>query len=458
VTARITRIALRFFQFIRLFEEKVTIDLGLAMGIGERPYSIPASVARVQEELNARYDSQIKGFINAIVEFPWPTPSLKISVTNRCNLSCKYCYDRISQPPNQMPVDMTSEFLSLVLGKWPKPTNVFLLGGEPFLNPSCVVAALEKCCCRVSVSTNGQVSGSDVDQILRIIRWRRSRGRSTVLQVSCEEGGGIRARHAEVSEGTLHRWSAVCGDQMKVKYTMTEDDIDRIEAIATWYWERGLLVQFDYADGGYGTGVEQDLMPERQKHVYEFVLQTFLSSVEEWTSDPKSRFPILKVKTLLNIALPSAIIQLLQRRPVFSRCGILGYSIYVSPTGRMHPCHRLRSCDYGDFIAEVGEIDRRLKEFHREIGLTILRQCGDCIWRGTCGGVCPAVVHLFGDRACRGRCKFHGTLGDAALTVMADERYRKDIRFDRFLCEIFRLSPHWASLEDFRGEATNKSP
>ena len=258
------------------------------MAIKYRPYAVPGMVRKLQGRLNELYDEGIDVFFRSINKFPWPVPALKISVTNKCNLSCTYCYDKYSQVPFQEPATMEPAFVPQIFERYPNPSYVFVLGGEPFLNPGAVVAILDHCPSRVSISTNGHVSNSRVKQILHQIVRRNELGLATMLQVSCEMGGPIIERNTQNRqhvESIITNFSNICGKYMKVKHTMTQPHVAHIRDIAMWYWDRKLLVQFDYADGGFGKGHNMDLPDEDHITIFEFALEVLRKSFEHWLQD-----------------------------------------------------------------------------------------------------------------------------------------------------------------------------
>lgn len=57
--------------------------------------------------------------------------SLYIDVTNRCNMSCSFCYSSKDRSAWDMPLDYFTE----VCSNLPQPINMRFVGGEPTLHP-----------------------------------------------------------------------------------------------------------------------------------------------------------------------------------------------------------------------------------------------------------------------------------------------------------------------------------
>jgi len=416
------------------------------MAITYRPYAVPSMVVKLQERLNALYDVGVDTFLRSITETPWPEPALKISVTNRCNLSCAYCYDKAFQPPFQKRADMEPSLVAQIFERYSNPSYVFVLGGEPFLNIPAVEAILDHCPSRVAISTNGQVLNSQVDHILDKIVQRNELGQATLLQISCELGGLTVERNTQntlYAENVVTHFANICGRYVRVKYTMTQPDVAHIEEIAQWYWNRELLVQFDYVDGGFGAGFPVDLPDEDHKIVFEFIFESLRASFAEWCQNESDPWLVLHAKTLVNSIFPIVLMQIKQQQPIWTTCGVLGNGIYVGPKGDLYPCHRFKQSKQNRYGILGEETAGQVAQFHREVGPVIRDYCRNCIWRGTCGGMCPAVVYHYGGEMLEGRCKFTGALKDAVWSFLADEQIFSHPRIDEYLSEVARLSPFY---------------
>ena len=402
------------------------------MSIRNRPYTITRMALQSQEKLNECYDKGIDDFHSAVYETLRPRPPLRLSVTNRCNLSCTYCYDKEGQPPFQQSEDMDPAIVSKIFEKYPNPSSVLILGGEPFLNIPAVEAILDHYQGIVSISTNGQVANDQVDHLLHKIVERNKDGKPTVLQVSSELGGFTNERNTRNAEEILTHFVPICGACLIVKYTMTQPDVANIKKIVRWYWDRKLCVQFDYADGGSGSGIPVDLPDEDRITIFEFALEALRNSFADWLQDESDSWPIIRVRSLLDRVFTKTLTQLEDQNPIWSSCGILGHSIYVGPKGELYPCHRWKYA--GQSYGALGEdMTGKVEQFHREVGPRTKDYCHGCIWRGGCGGICPAVVCNYGGKSLEGRCKFIGALRDAVWSFLADEQILSHPRIDEYI-------------------------
>ncbi|MAF46873.1 MAG: radical SAM protein [Rhodospirillales bacterium] len=425
------------------------------MGFHSRPYATSVEADEMLAALNDRYDSSKGQFLGKITQRPWTNPALRISVTNRCNLSCTYCYDRIYQPPLRAKSDMDAEQVRNIFARYPNPSYVFVLGGEPFLNPDAVIEILDACPSRMTISSNGQLFNPDVEAVLAAIAKRLRSGRQTLLQISSEEGGKSTERGTTDNEGLLLKFAGALDGRIKIKFTMTETDVPEIENIASWYWRRSLPVQFDFADGGHGDGRDQDISEDNAKRVHEFTRRALDAAFDEWVpADGADSWPLRRIKTLLNVIFPRAIMQVMKGFPVHSACGILGHSIYFGPSGEAAPCHRWRQHQY-KHPGDSENLTEEIRQFHSDVGADAMAACETCQWRASCGGVCPAVMNIYGPGAIAGRCKFQGALTDATFGFIMDRKYEDDPRHAAFLDHVISQSSFEALLDSDRIRAAS---
>jgi len=414
------------------------------MSVEDRPYKLPDKVLAIQSILNEMFDLNIDQFYEMICSKPLDNPSLYISVTNRCNLNCEYCYDKKSQPPFQEPVDMDVDLVAKIFKTIKDPDYVFVLGGEPLLNPSAIEAAINHCPSRVGVSTNGHILNENVKKLLHTIARRNIEGKPATLQFSCDLGGISEKRHTRESqriENKLLEFSNICGKRLKVKYTLTEEDIPALSDIAKWYWDRNIFVQFDYADGAYGDGFPVDLPDSSMSDVYHFILQTLYDCFSQWLNDQDNIHIVLRAKLLINHVFSSILERIQEQQPVWTSCKVLGHSYYVSPKGELYPCHRFKNHRESYGIIGENKIEE-IKKFHSEIVPTIRNYCKNCLYRGCCGCFCPAIVYGYGQKSVTGRCKFTGALRDALLTFFLDDKIRSNPDIDKYISIVNRFSPH----------------
>lgn len=410
------------------------------MAILNRPYKIPNMVLNIHNVLNELYDDRFDNFLKTVYSSPLPNTALRISVTNRCNLSCKYCYDKMSQPPFQEPVDMDPKIVQKIFANYPNPSNIFILGGEPFLNPSAVIAILKQFSSSISISTNGQILNNDIKRILSLILQRNKLGMPTMLQVSCEEGGVTIDRSTKNVEKIIKNITCGCGRFVKIKYTLTQPNIPFVHKIAKWYWDRKMLVQFDFADGGYGEGHFSDISEKNRILIFEFISNILHESFLNWLGGESDLWALLQVKVLLDHILPDIIMQINQQSPIWSMCGILGHSIYIGPKGSLYPCHRIKYSKQDSYGLIGDKITEKIVRFHCRIGPAVKSYCKCCIWRGCCGGICPSVIYNYGNDMLQGRCKFFGAIKDAVWAFLTDDEIISNPKIDDYLKGVTHFS------------------
>jgi uncharacterized protein len=101
------------------------------------------------------------------------TNQLTVVITNRCNMSCSYCYANASTPgesdKQKAKIDMTpDEVAAIIKASFSDKSNIrlHLIGGEPFVNKDTLKRAVLECekkalelgsKCSLSVSTNGSL-------------------------------------------------------------------------------------------------------------------------------------------------------------------------------------------------------------------------------------------------------------------------------------------------------------
>ena len=88
---------------------------------------------------------------NLIIKRSKKISSIKyiLSLTNRCNLKCDYCYQSWKDEAISMPTKIIDKFifkLLIDLNTYPEVDDIFInfFGGEPLLNKAIIYYALEK--------------------------------------------------------------------------------------------------------------------------------------------------------------------------------------------------------------------------------------------------------------------------------------------------------------------------
>lgn len=406
------------------------------MAICDLPYQLPEMVENIHENLSRKYDHIRDSSGDRFFHTLPANAALKIAVTNRCNLSCSYCYYRHDQEEKDK--DMSMQMVDRLFEFYPHPTSVFILGGEPFLNPKAVIRVLERCPSRVVISTNGQINNRDTQRIFDAIIRRQESDRETLFQVSSEEGGVTNERGKSNLSFLVGQLPQLPRDIVKVKFTFTEPNISSIYKTTSFYWDLGIPVHYDFADGGFGEGSNIGLGNEAWKTAYQFMVDTLYDSFYSWRENKDDIWLVDRARVLVNQIFPGVLRILRSGSPPMISCSVFNHSLFVAPSGNVHPCHRWRHNESYNW-RQLGEVKRRsIIQFCEQEWRTSREHCALCRWRGVCGGLCPAVMSEYGPQALEGRCKFAGSLRDAVFRFLVDEKvmYHPDI--DEYISLVSR--------------------
>jgi radical SAM protein with 4Fe4S-binding SPASM domain len=407
------------------------------MPITDLPYQLPETVESIQLNLAKAYDTHKNLVSEYLVHVFSPNPALKIAVTNRCNLSCNYCYykpDKLSEKNS----DMSMQTVDRIFKFYPFPASVFILGGEPFLNPNAIIRILDCCPSKVIISTNGHIKNKETEKIFKTIIQRQQSKRETIFQVSSEDGGNTNERGGSNLSFLLEELPKLPDNICKVKFTFTEPDVKNISKITSLYWNLGINVHYDFADGGFGTGLHADMSNESWKIVYEFMLTKLYESFYSWCRNKDNIYLIDRTRVLVNQIFPSVLSILRSGYPQLISCSVFKNSLFIDPSENIYPCHRWRH-NKSFYWGKLGE-----KNHHNIVQLSenewkiCRKHCEFCRWRGVCGGICPAVTHEYGPQVLIGRCKFTGALRDAVLSFLTDEKIMYNQYIDEYLSHVKR--------------------
>ena len=87
---------------------------------------------------------------------------LTIRPTSRCNLNCTYCM--VEKNDRMLKVEDVSEIVKFIDEH--DITNIFLTGGEPFINWQVIQILIEQTNCYINIITNGTILNDDILKIL----------------------------------------------------------------------------------------------------------------------------------------------------------------------------------------------------------------------------------------------------------------------------------------------------
>lgn len=100
-----------------------------------------------------------------------PIRYLILSLTNRCNLSCTYCYNGSPGPKQDMPVSMVEKAIALAV-EGGEPFHLQLTGGEPTLVPQLIACAAAQAhesglCRSMGIQTNATALTPDLMELFK---------------------------------------------------------------------------------------------------------------------------------------------------------------------------------------------------------------------------------------------------------------------------------------------------
>jgi SynChlorMet cassette radical SAM/SPASM protein ScmE len=329
--------------------------------------------------------------------------SVDLSITNRCNLNCTYCYHFESEGNSGTDLP-TAEWLrffeelnrSAVL-------DVTLGGGEPFLRKDFreLIEGVVKNRMRFSILTNGTLV---TDEMAACIA---STGRCNSVQVSID--GSWPAPHdAFRGEGNFER--AVAGLQrlkahgipVTVRVTIHRHNVDDLEAIARFLLEEIGLPSFSTNSAGY-VGQCRSHSDDVQLTIEERsrAMETLLRLNERYNGRiGAAAGPLAEAKHWLEMETARR-----QGDESHANCGSLRScggvfsKMAVRADGEMIPCSQMSHIELGrinkEYLRETWQHHPellRLRE-RRNIPLADFEFCKDCSYIPYCRGNCPALAY-----------------------------------------------------------------
>lgn len=321
-----------------------------------------------------------------------PIGRLIIANTMRCNLSCRYCYNRFDSNSKGIgELDMSpetfrhcTEFLEEAGAGLPY-FELSFIGGEPLLNPGILDAAAEW---RERLSLKGQelfITATTNATMLDRKMAEFCRDRAIHLKLTVD---GTREEHDcnrvfpggggsfEIISARLPEYfSALAG---RTKYVATTIDTyesgpkERVESLSAAGFNVIDLVEL-YSEEGRSSACEEEL-EIRFRDRYEKLLEYLFAKVKE-----RAYLHVIPVwDTVRNIHL---------RKPSFMRCRAGGDSLAVSPDGTVYACHHF----FGDERFALGRVTDPVKPSRLSpyrVPVVERLRCRKCWARLLCGGPC----------------------------------------------------------------------
>lgn len=301
---------------------------------------------------------------------------LYLSVTNRCNLNCVYCYNKNDRVKIEDQYEMSySEYLKVL--KDAKATGikkVVFTGGEPLLYPSLVELGLKvkNLGMTSELLTNAVlINNRNYKQIVKAFDIVTVSLDSHIKEIhESQRGGGtfekaINALKILRQAGVKWIYAATVVTKENIKdiieyYRFALDKIKVNRVI------NQICLPYDIS------GKSEDLMPTNEEifDMEERIDKFMKSRIKEKVDQPLLR----------NVT-----------------CGAGTAEIGVSPNGDVFPCHTLQKKEFlcgnlrNQKLKEIYETSQTLK-FFRNLTVRKIEKCCKCDWRHVCGGGCRSLA------------------------------------------------------------------
>lgn len=329
--------------------------------------------------------------------------SVDLSITNRCNLNCAYCYHFESEGDSgtDLPTEAWLGFFEELTGC--AVLDVTLAGGEPFLREDLreLIEGIVRNRMRFSILTNGTLV---TDEIADYVAFT---GRCNSVQVSIDgswpgphdafRGGG----NFERAVAGLQRLRAH-GVPVTVRVTIHRHNVDDLDAIARFLLEEIGLPSFSTNSAGY-VGQCRSHADDVQLTVEDRsrAMQALLRLSERYNGRIGAQAgPLAEARHWLEMEAARRE----QREPIrncgyLRSCGGVFSKMAVRADGMMVPCSQMSHIELGR-IHEVGLKEawqnhpelQRLRE-RRDMPLVDFEFCKGCPYIPYCRGNCPALAY-----------------------------------------------------------------
>lgn len=330
--------------------------------------------------------------------------SVDISITNDCNLRCKYCSHFSSAQEAERELE-TAEWL-----KFFKELNecavldVCLSGGEPFIRKDIkeLIEGIVKNKMRYGLLSNGSFITEDIASFIK------STGRCTSIQISID---GASAEIHDASRGKGAFYKALKGIEYIRKYninttvrvTINKYNVHNLNEIATMLLEDLKLGGFGTNSAGY-MGLcrdNQDVQLSIEERMV--AMETLLKLNIKYNNRINATAgPLAEARSWLEMeearkngkeSMPN--------RGCLTGCGGFFSKIAVRADGVYVPCIQMAHIELGrinqDSLRDVWKKNEELNKLRdrREISLTEFEFCKDCEYVKYCTGNCPALSYTY---------------------------------------------------------------
>ncbi len=325
--------------------------------------------------------------------------SMDLDITSRCNLNCKYCFQRTSPTDTKTELP-TEEWVAFCreLGDC-AVIDVCIGGGEPFIRDDLleIIDAVVENRMRFSILSNGGLIQSEHAEYIA------STGRCNHVQISVD---GSRAEVHDSLRGSGSFAGAIrglrilqdAGIPVTSRVTIHRNNLDDLENTAHFLLEEIGMPSISTNSTCY-LGVARENPDEVELTPAEF------SIAMERSITLAAQYPGRINATAGPLALGKGFQEMekarLEGRGIPGRgfltgCGCMWSKLAVRPDGVIVPCNMLAHIELGrinqgtllGIWQDHPELNRMRNRY--SIPLSIFPECADCPWQMTCTGNCPA--------------------------------------------------------------------
>lgn len=317
-------------------------------------------------------------------------------LTDRCNLTCTYCFVRNNRSASHIDTDMSPTIASQAISLYSRlvcrdegfERTIVFYGGEPLLNRSTLIHTLSEIHeaksadvipsdTKLSMVTNG----TNVDQSLADILAEHDVAVGVSIDGSAEHtdgerGGGV-ARSARHAIDLLRNRGVRVGASVTISHANCRNADSLVDSLAA----AGIRsLGFNILMGGEDQGVTQD-------YIHDATILLIRA------------YELFRDKGIYEDRVFRKAKSFAESRPLLFDCGAAGANqIVVAPDGEVGICHAmLGSRKYFCFRVTDEHFDpRQSPEFSEWARRTPINMpdCQDCRSLGICGGGCPFSASL----------------------------------------------------------------
>jgi uncharacterized protein len=309
-----------------------------------------------------------------------PIRYLILSLTTRCNLQCRYCYNDTPKPITDMPKAVIKDALSLVSTQ-KEPFHLQLTGGEPTLLPDLIktaakLAANTRQCHSIGIQTNGTCLTLDLLKIFKRHQFQ--------IGISLDGPPSIHQLQRGMAAETLRGLQLLESAQLPFQVTTVVTQVNAacldqlVLTLAGFNSARGIGLDL-LIDKGRARN--SDCVGPADKSTLQRGLQRMLTTLD-----------LVNARRTIPLRLRERDLILAANKKGSAFChACRSESMAVTPSGQIFPCGQT----VNDSRFAAGTIwepkFERLHLLHEFMPNT--KQCDDCSLQNTCPGDCPSRLY-----------------------------------------------------------------